>query len=566
MPRTSPTKGAGHHSDPSTSSLTPLRGDFLSVSSGIRSRSLSPRKRLVKQPLHIRMNLTETQMDKLTDAFSQKVSSSPTESRKRGEMVTPETPQRNRRSNPRTERLYGWSTSDDDSILAESPTFSELMPGRHKAGSSDPFSSTLAGRRHRAPPPPIQTGSARRYPIPQRTEMEAIPDSVSPLSQQLFERPQYMDEDSTSQYSQEARYSGHPEPLEVRGTNHSRTQSKVNNAVISSYKDWAQMNSPSTNGVPPPRQESLQNRPRRSKSNAEGLRETHAAAAAALQSPPMPQQLTVPTCNTPLFSPLQLYFRGPDFPTVKKGEKTMIGDNGWLERTEKTQEKTKKVAPKKTGILDSIKQIAKDMAADFSHNTRRSHHPVKERPTSHMTVSLNAREQSLFYCELEFHLSTALNDYIAIQFEKGRLAPDKFKRVADAWTQKGRPKVVGFRYDLETQLDLVSLHIDGFRFYGRRQADPIEIAGLLHSMKVNARALSVRTFCQPDPVIAKQLVDSQSLFKLIGVPDEQQRALEEIAQFFKVVVERELDRREQREYESRGRKSFQVKGSRPWEG
>ena len=276
-------------------------------------------------------------------------------------MVTPETPQRSRRSQPRTEHPYGWGASDDDSIDVDSPTFSELMPGRHKTGSSDPFSSTLAGRRQKAPPPPIQTGSGRRYPILQRPEMEVIPDSISPLSQSRFERSQYMDEDSASQYSQEARYSGHPEPLEVRGTSHSRSQSKVNNAVIDSYNDWAQMNSPSVSRAPPPRQESLQNRPRRSKSNAEGLRETHATAAAALQSPAMPQQLPAPGCNTPLFSPLQLYFRGADFPTVKRGEKTMIGDNGWLERTEKIQEKTKKLAPKKPGILDSIKQIAKDM-------------------------------------------------------------------------------------------------------------------------------------------------------------------------------------------------------------
>jgi hypothetical protein len=61
----------GRNSDPSTSVLTPLRGDFLELSPGFesRARSLSPRKRLVKQPLHIRMNLTESQVDKLTDAY-----------------------------------------------------------------------------------------------------------------------------------------------------------------------------------------------------------------------------------------------------------------------------------------------------------------------------------------------------------------------------------------------------------------------------------------------------------------------------------------------------------------
>ena len=67
-------------------------------------------------------------------------------------------------------------------------------------------------------------------------------------------------------------------------------------------------------------------------------------------------------------------------------------------------------------------------------------------------------------------------------------------------------------------------------------------------MKVNARAMGVRTLCQPDSVIAKQLVDAQSIFKMLGVPDEQQVALAEIAQFFKVIVERELDSREQRNH------------------
>lgn len=61
----------GRYSDPSASILTPLRGDFRDISPGFesRARSLSPRKRLVKQPLHIRMNLTESQVDKITDAY-----------------------------------------------------------------------------------------------------------------------------------------------------------------------------------------------------------------------------------------------------------------------------------------------------------------------------------------------------------------------------------------------------------------------------------------------------------------------------------------------------------------
>lgn len=181
-----------------------------------------------------------------------------------------------------------------------------------------------------------------------------------------------------------------------------------------------------------------------------------------------------------------------------------------------------------------------------------------------MAVSLDSREQSLLYCELEFHLSTALNDYITVQLDKGRLVPDKLKKVADAWQSKGRPKIVGFRYDLETQLELTNLHVDDFRFYGRRQADPVEISGLLHTMKVNARAMSIRTFCQPDSVIAKQLVDAQSLFKMLGISDAQQMALAEIAQFFKVIVEREMDSRDHRELQGGRARASHARGDSQW--
>lgn len=168
-----------------------------------------------------------------------------------------------------------------------------------------------------------------------------------------------------------------------------------------------------------------------------------------------------------------------------------------------------------------------------------------------MEISLDAREQSLLYCELEFHLTNAINDYITAELDRGHLDPDKLKKIADAWHQHGRPRVVGFRYDLETQLDLVSLSIEDFVFYGRRQGNPMEISGLLHSMKVNARAMRIRTFCQPDSVIAKQLVDSQSLFNMMNVPQAQQIALAEVAQFFKVIIEREMDIRGQRTRDAR---------------
>ncbi|EGR46110.1 uncharacterized protein TRIREDRAFT_110534 [Trichoderma reesei QM6a] len=231
-----------------------------------------------------------------------------------------------------------------------------------------------------------------------------------------------------------------------------------------------------------------------------------------------------------LFSPLALYFRGDEFPTEKKGEKTMIGENGWLECTDQSDpNKNKQTPQKKTGILDGIRKIAKDMS-------RRTLPASKVSVGTHAAVSLDPREQSLLYCELEFNLTTALNMYISEELDKGHLSPDHLKRVSDEWHQKGRHKVVGFRYDLETQLELVSLHINDFSFYGRRQGNTTKIALLLNEMKTNARNMRVRTFCQPDTTVAKHLVDSQSLFNLINASASQQIALAEIARFFKLLI------------------------------
>ncbi|KAL7948170.1 hypothetical protein V8C42DRAFT_244109 [Trichoderma barbatum] len=183
-----------------------------------------------------------------------------------------------------------------------------------------------------------------------------------------------------------------------------------------------------------------------------------------------------------VFSPLALYFRGVEFPTEKKGEKTMIGQNGWLECTEQNDHDKKKQTPqKKARILDGIRKIAKDMSE--LRQGRRIQPVAKGSVDTHVAVSLDPRQQSLLYCELEFHLTTALNI-----------------------------------------------------FHGRRQGNTTEIALLLNEMKLNARNMRVRTFCKPDSTIAKHLVDSQSLFNLVNASTSQQIALAEIARFYKLLI------------------------------
>ncbi|KAI1366358.1 hypothetical protein F5Y08DRAFT_337748 [Xylaria arbuscula] len=220
---------------------------------------------------------------------------------------------------------------------------------------------------------------------------------------------------------------------------------------------------------------------------------------------------------------------------VEQGAKTLFGEHGWLEDTAASEVKKPKM--EKTGrFMENLMRRARELADSTSFKpTRHS----RASSVSHVNVSLDAREQSLLYCELEYNLNTALDAYFRTQLNTGRLEASKLSRIADTWAQKGRPKVSGFRYDLETQVDLIAAHINDFRFYGPVQAEGLAaVAGLLQAMKTNARYMRIRTFCQPDSVIAKHVLDSQSLLRLLGSPENLQRPLEEVAQFFKVAVDR----------------------------
>lgn len=162
---------------------------------------------------------------------------------------------------------------------------------------------------------------------------------------------------------------------------------------------------------------------------------------------------------------------------------------------------------------------------------------------SHTPISLDTREQSLLYCELEYHLTGSLNDFIALELEKGHLIPDNFKRIADRWSQQGRARVVGFRFDLETQIDLILLHLNEFSFTGIRQGQPSEIARVLGQMKSNAREMRIRTFCQPDSTVERHLTDAQALFETIQISEAAKTAMAEIINFFQAIVEREHTKR-----------------------
>ncbi|KAK8087222.1 hypothetical protein PG994_002196 [Apiospora phragmitis] len=254
-------------------------------------------------------------------------------------------------------------------------------------------------------------------------------------------------------------------------------------------------------------------------------------------------------------------------------KKNLFGEHGWLKDTSAAEEKPE--PQRKSGIFDGLKKVARDLAekADFKNTGNRPRSkvvtsgaasPRRHSVSRRLIISLDPREQSLLYCELEYTLSNALDIYIKTQLNGGRLDPAKLKKISDVWAAKGRPRVIGFRYDLETQVELVRLHLYQFRFYhshhnnqhqqhhetlmsGGAEDSTTTIDAVLYAVRGNARIMRVRTLCQPDSVIAKHVLDAQALLGLLGAAEGMHRALAEVSQFFKVVVERERAVRRTRE-------------------
>ncbi|EFY99248.1 hypothetical protein X797_002410 [Metarhizium robertsii] len=410
---------------------------------------------------------------------------------------------------------------------------------------------SLAQRRNQTPPPPINTITQVQQSHIHHSRQESISGLEILPEKQPSEKKKPEEGDRPGPGSSGYMCSGKTEHT-MYTTDYESPGQQVNRAILNMYNSWSNIRAPDARPEYPKRHQSLMKRQKRSQSTPDPIDSCSVPSPASDEAfsrvtrHEVPQHLTGMIEPSPQFSPLPLYFRGQNFPSTRKGEKTMIGQNGWLECTGKADDDEKKPQVKKLGFfLNSIKKIAKDVTAELNTSNRRSNLSSPDLTnSSHVTISLDAREQSLLYCELEFHLTSAMNDYITAEFEKGHLLPDNLKKTSDSWIQQGRPRVISFRYDLETQLELVALHLKEFNFYGRRQNNPAEIMGLLHSMKVNARAMRVRTFCQPDSVIAKQLIDSQSLFDMMNVSNAQQLALAEIGRFFRMIVERECAKHE----------------------
>lgn len=165
-------------------------------------------------------------------------------------------------------------------------------------------------------------------------------------------------------------------------------------------------------------------------------------------------------------------------------------------------------------------------------------------PATRYRVSLTPPEQAKLYSEVELMICATANHFLKHQQYRGRIAPATLAKVTQGWASKNRPQVLEFRYDQQTQRDLVLYNIKAFRFHGPDADDPIVLNSMMHAWKHLGKDMSIRTFCTPDSVVRKHMFDINKLLEMLGAPDVMVQAYQEVESATRTLLNQRSKERE----------------------
>lgn len=230
---------------------------------------------------------------------------------------------------------------------------------------------------------------------------------------------------------------------------------------------------------------------------------------------------------------------------IRSPKKKLFGDDGLLGKKEDSP-------PRKQHIVSQIAGKVKEHVGDLVDNVKSLSLIVSDtlpEAPSTFPVTLSPYSQGDFYMQLELLLTVETNRFILNEFQYGRVSTESVKRIVEAWKNKGRPQVIGFRYDLATQRDLIVLNIETVHFTGVNAFSRTKLLSVLAAWKALAKEISIRTFCQPDSAVRKHLYDAEKILELIDAAPDSMMAFQEMRA--KVVSDIYREERQEREGGSR---------------
>ncbi|KXJ86717.1 hypothetical protein Micbo1qcDRAFT_179684 [Microdochium bolleyi] len=250
-----------------------------------------------------------------------------------------------------------------------------------------------------------------------------------------------------------------------------------------------------------------------------------------------------PYDNRPaMHTPFTAYFHEHGIKPAEAKNKQLFGPGGFLEDTAQVPEKAepeKSIMSTIEGVFKKAKNKAVDLRASMTstdltlEHSRNKVNPIK--------ITLRPREQCQVITEIELTSVEALTFFLHRQELWNRMDPAKMKKIVDKWVAEGNTVPEFYRYNLTTQIEICLAHVETFRFFGPAQNNTAAVSAVLDTAKKNARIMSLRTFGQPDSVIARLIIDSQKFLVLLDAEENSHRmqSLTEVAQFFHCIVERD---------------------------
>lgn len=220
-------------------------------------------------------------------------------------------------------------------------------------------------------------------------------------------------------------------------------------------------------------------------------------------------------------------------PAVRSPLKKLFGDGGLLGWSASATSEAPDPRYKRSG-LSSFTRKVKDKAHDLKRDVQERMPGVnlsRQNSTASIgtfPISLSPYAQGDFYMQLELLLNVETNRFLMKQLQFGHISVESVKQIVNTWAHKGRPQVIGFRYDLATQRDLVELNMETLGFNGVSGLDRVRLISILTTWKTLAREISIRTFCQPDSVVKKHLHDAEKVLELIDAEAESMTAFQDV--------------------------------------
>ena len=262
--------------------------------------------------------------------------------------------------------------------------------------------------------------------------------------------------------------------------------------------------------------------------------------------------------------------------------KQLFGENGWLGKSpskDAPPEEQKEPALKRWGeklrrrvdhmvcksqcswkdivslIVEQTEDLPKIDMSKLMQSPSKSKSPPK---TTRFYVTLTPPQQAKLYSEVELMICATANSFLTLQQDEGRMSIEALSDLLQSWAMKGRPQVIEFMFDQQTQRELIVNNIKSFRFFGPNAENLISVNSMAHAWKTLAREMNIRTFCSPDAVVKKHLHDSYRVLETLGAPSVTMMAFLEMK--FKIEQLIELGQRRIDIIESVG-----LGVERPWE-